>query len=158
MGDMVKIEDRGGELLLSLRKEELEPFCFEDLETIEDSFRTLFIRLEEYYHISIEGFYLIHVYFDEEVGMVLKLEKEDLEYYPFHQVEMRIVKEDVKFLYQVEDVTDLFGKEVEIYFYHNQFYVRGKGEKIEYFLSEMGKLVYEDTDLIMKNGILLQEV
>lgn len=150
----MKIEITEEEITLFLKKREIESFHFEELEEIEDYFRELFLKLSEYYHITIEGFYNIQVFVDEKEGMVLKLSKEDMEYYPFHQVEMRIVKEDTKFLYKVEDVLDFLADSVDIYFYKDEFYVQNKGEKEVYNLYEFGKLIYENTDIILKKGVL----
>ncbi len=151
----MKIEEKEDELVLFLKKSEIENFCFEDLEAIEDSFRSLFLNLEEYYHITIEGFYNIHVYLDPEEGMVLTLQQEDLDYYPFHQVEMRIVKEETSFLYQVEEPLDFLTPDFDIYVYKNHFYVKKKTSKEVYSSYEWGKLIYEKTNIILERGKLL---
>ncbi len=137
-----------------MKKKEIEDFHFENIEEIEDYFRALFLKLEEYYHIEIEGFYNIQVFLDKNEGMVLKLEKEDMDYYPFHQVEMRIVKEDTVFLYKVDDILDFLPLNVEIYSYKNEFYIKNNKKKQVYNLYEVGKLIYENTDIILKKGIL----
>lgn len=152
----MKIEITGEEITLFLKKKEIEDFHFENLEEIEDYFRELFLKLEEYYHITIEGFYNIQVFLDPKEGLVLKLEKEDMDYCPFHQVEMRIVKEDTIFLYKVEDILDFLGLPVNIYTYQGDFYVKNKEEKEVYNLYEFGRLIYENTDNILKNGYCLQ--
>ena len=158
MGDRVKIEIGEEEITLFLRKNEIENFDFEDIDEVEDYFRTLFLKLEEFYNIVIEGFYNIHVFLDKNEGMVLKLEKEDIDYYhAFHQVEMRIVKEDTLFLYQVDDVLNFLRADVDIYVYKDQFYLQNRKKKEEYSLYEFGRLIYENTDNILKQGVLLTE-
>ncbi len=151
----MKIEVDQESLVLYLKKGEIENFDFNNMEDIEAYFRTLLLKLEEYYHLPIEGFYSIHVYIDEEEGMVLQLEPEDMDYYPtFRQVEMRILKEEVTFLYQVEDILDWIELSDHIYYYQNQFYIHLKHPVNNYQVYEMGKLIYENTDYIMKKGIL----
>ena len=153
----MKIEEKDDELVLFLKKQEMNDFCFEELDEIEEYFRSLFLNLDEYYHITIEGFYNIHVYLDEIEGMVLTLQKEDLDYYPFHQVEMQIVKEDTTFLYEIEEPLDFLSSNFDIYVYQNHFYVKKK-TKEGYSPYEWGKLVYEGTKEILKRGKLLTHV
>ena len=151
----MKVEIGEQEIIIYLPKESMLNFQLEDMDAIEDSFRTLFSKLEEYYHIHLEGFYNIDVFLDLQEGMVLRLEKEDLDYYSFHQVEMRIVKEEVSFLYQVEDILDFLEDSYDIYFYQDHWYVKKRGTEDDLLLYEWGKLIYENTDCILKNGILL---
>lgn len=154
----MKIEIEDEEITLFLKLEEIEKFDFEDIDEVEDYFRTLFLKLEEYYHIEIEGFYNIQVFLDKKEGMVLKLQREDLDYYhAFHQVEMRILKEECVFLYEIEDALDFLLSGNDIYYYKNKFYLKKKQKKEVYNLYEFGKLIYEDTDTILKRGILLNK-
>lgn len=153
----MKIEiDNDENITLFLKKEEIEDFDFQDIDKVEDCFRSLFSRLKEYYHLEIEGFYNIHAFIDSEEGMVLKLEREKLEYYrTFHQIEMRIMKEDTTFLYEVSDFLDFINQGVSIYQYQNKFYIANPPGKVVYNLYEFGRLIYEDTEDILKNGLLL---
>ena len=155
MGGNVKVEEMENGLIIFVRRKEIEDISFEEVEDIENYFRTLFLQLEEFHHISLDGFYNIHVYLDPTEGMVLKLEKEEMEFCPFHQLEMRIVKENVKFLYEVEDIFDFLNPNYDIYSYQHHFYIQKKTKKEEYLLYELGKIIYEDTDKILKNGLLL---
>ncbi len=140
------------EITLFLKKKEIEDFHFDNIEEIEDYFRLLFLKLEECYHVTIEGFYNIKVFFDKNEGMVLKLTKEDVDYYPFHQVEMRIIKEDTEFLYKVDDVLPFLSFDIDIYLYKNNFYIKNNNKKEVYNLYELGRLIYENTDIILKKG------
>ncbi len=152
----IDVEETG--IIIYLKKEELDGCNFDDIDEIEEYFRSLFLRLQEYYHITLEGFYNIHVYLDKNEGMVLKMEEEDIDYYShFHQLEMRIIKEEVVFLYEVEDIFPFVSPKNEIYTYKNHFYLRKKGKEEVYNLYELGKLVYENTDIILKKGTLLTE-
>lgn len=152
----MKIEIRDDEITLFLKKKEIENFQFDNIEKVEDYFRSLFLKLEEYYHITIEGFYNIQVFLDKKEGMVLKLKREEIDYYSFHQIEMRIIKEDTIFLYKVDDIVDFLNLPVDIYFYKGEFYIKNKGKKEVYNLYEFGKLIYENTDIILKNSFCLQ--
>ena len=67
---------------------------------------------------------------------------------------MRILKEYTVFLYKVDDILDFLPLNVDIYFYKNEFYVKNNKKKQVYNLYEFGKLIYENTDIILKKGIL----
>lgn len=154
----MKIEIDDEDIILFLRKDKIKKFDFNEIEEIEEYFRTLLLKLEENYHIQIEGFYNIQVFLDKKEGMVLKLQKEDIDYYhSFHQIEMRIMKEDTCFLYQVDDILDFLNLNVDIYQYQNQFYIKNKSPKKVYNLYEFGRLIYENTDIILKKGTLFTE-
>ncbi len=154
----MKIETEGETLILYLKKDKMKNVNFKNVDEVEDYFRSLLLKLEEDYHIQIEGFYNIQVYLDKLEGMVLKLEKEDIDYYhSFHQIEMRIMKEDTVFLYEVEDILDFLNLNVEIYQYQNKFYIKNNHKKRVYNLYEFGKLIYENTDIILKKGKIFTE-
>ncbi len=70
---------------------------------------------------------------------------------------MRIVKEDTVFLYQVDDILDFLDSDVDIYFYKNEFYIKNNNPKKVYNLYEFGKIIYENTDIILKKGLLFTQ-
>ena len=85
--------------------------------------------------------------------MVKKIKKEYIDYYDsFHQIEMRIIKEDVTFLYEIDDILALPYQDLNIYIYNDKFYVKRKNKKKLYSLYEFGKLIYNNTEMIIKNG------
>ena len=56
--------------------------------------------------MKLDGFYYITVYIDKYYGVVIHLEKDDVEYYDYfkNQVDMRIITIDTEFLYLVDDI------------------------------------------------------
>ena len=80
---------------------------------IEKYLKRLFKILNNKYNICIEGFYNITVYIDKYYGIVLHLEKEELDYYEYYknQVDMRLVTVHTDFMYEVNDIpTDIINK------------------------------------------------
>lgn len=154
----MKLEIDGDEIILFLKKDEVGNFNLKKVDEVEEYFRSLLLKLEENYHLQIEGFYNIQAFLDKKEGLVLKLEKEDIDYYhSFHQIEMRITKEDTVFLYEVDDILDFLNKDLEIYQYQNKFYIKNNSTKKVYNLYEFGRIIYENTDVIMKKGSLFTE-
>jgi len=73
---------------------------------IEKYLKKLFKILKNKYNLVIEGFYDITVYIDKFYGIILHLEKEDIEYYEYYknQVDMRLITVDTEFMYEVDDI------------------------------------------------------
>ena len=113
----------------------------------------MLLQLKDLYKIDIKGFYNIYAYIDLDEGIVLEIKKEDIDYYDsFHQLELRIIKENTIFLYEIDDIIDFLDKNLTIYNYDNSFYVRNNYCSLNYDLYEFGKLVYKDTANIIENG------
>lgn len=149
----MKVDIQDGTIILIFKEMELKKVNFKDIEAVESYFRTILLKLKEVYGLEIKGFYNIYVYVDKKEGMVLKLEKENFDYYDnFHQIEMRIIKEDVNFLYEVEDILRLPYHQLDIYTYQDKFYVKRKNKKKAFCLYEFGKIIYENTKKIQENG------
>lgn len=79
---------------------------FSSKEDLEKYLKKLFKVLKNKYNLIIEGFYNITVYIDKYYGIILHMEKEELDYYEYYknQVDMRLVTIDTDFMYEVEDI------------------------------------------------------
>lgn len=102
----------------------------DDLERLENKFKQIFSKLKDIYSIIIEGYYTINIYTDNIMGMIVVIEKDDIDYFDYldNQVEMRIiVHENSAILYEIEDNFTTI-EYLDIYFYKNKFY--GKIKKI----------------------------
>jgi hypothetical protein len=149
----MKIDVLENDIILFLRLTDIKELNFERKKDVEAYFKNILLRLKEYYLIDISNFYNVYVYVDKNEGMILKLEKEELDYYhSFGSLEMRILKEENTFLYEINDIFSVPYKELDIYLYKNKFYVKRKNKKIVYPLYEFGKIIYEDTYKILNNG------
>lgn len=133
----------------------------EDSSTLEDYFKELFLRLHKYYHIELSGYYNIIIYHDRFYGMIIKLHKEDLDYYNYcdTEIDMRIlIERNHHFLYEVKDIFDLdkhILKSGILYIYQNHFYFRVT-KKISFIelgkLLEQSKMIYQDTESVIRCG------
>lgn len=149
----MKLEFQDDNIILMFKESEIKKINFEDIDEVESYFRTTLLKLKEIYDIEIKGFYNIYAYVDKKEGMVLKLEKEKIDYYDsFHQIEMRIIKEDAIFLYEIEDILKLPYHKLDIYKYKDKIYVKRKNRARVPILYEFGKIVYENTKKILENG------
>ena len=149
----MKVEVISNGYIIYLNQFNLIDIDFKNMNILEDSFKKLLKKLNNYYHIDINGYYNINVYIDSYYGAILQIEKESLDYYDYFEsdtIAMRIKKIDADFLYEVEDF--LFAKD-----FLNKFKLITKNNHIylkiiddlsykEYLLlTEMSKIVYDKT-------------
>jgi len=89
-----------------VKKYLIEGIDFSIKSDIEKYLKKLFKTLNNKYNIVIEGFYNITVYIDKYYGIILHLEKEELDYYEYYknQVDMRLVTVHTDFMYEVDDI------------------------------------------------------
>ena len=147
----MKVEVISNGYIVYLNQFNLIDIDFKNMDILEDSFKKLLKKLNNYYHIDINGYYNINVYIDSYYGAILQIEKESLDYYDYFEsdtIAMRIKKIDADFLYEVEDF--LFAKD-----FLNKFKLITKNNHIylkiiddlsykEYLLlTEMSKIVYD---------------
>ena len=131
-----------------IKKYLIEDVNFSSKDDIEKYLKKLFKTLNNKYNLVIEGFYDITVYIDKYYGIVLHLEKENIDYYEYYknQVDMRLVTVDTEFMYEVDDIPLNILDKLNIYTKKNNIYLKIKKElsKLEMMrLLEFGKVVYK---------------
>lgn len=136
------------ELDIYIKKELINNINFKSKDDLENYLKRLFKILKDKYNIVIEGFYNITVYIDKYYGVILHLEKDDLDYYDYfnNQVDMKIIIIDSEFLYKVDDIPNFLLDKVKIYVKKNDVYLKIDKEltKLEMMqLLENSLLVYK---------------
>jgi len=114
---------------------------------IEKYLKKLFKILSNKYNLKIEGFYDITVYIDKYYGIVLHLEKDNIDYYDCYknQVDMRLITIDTDFMYEVNDIPSNIINKVKICIKDKNIYLTLKQEltNVEMMiLLENSKLIY----------------
>ena len=122
--------------------------------------KKILLKIKSTLKLDVYGYYDVYIYFDEHYGMIIKLIREEVEYLNYYskQIEMKIIVTDNQFFYELEDINDI-GKKIldkcNVYLYNNQIYLELKSS-INFVLLgnliENSKIVYENTDIIKKNG------
>ncbi len=144
---------------------DIDHFDILQKQELEDYLKSIFLRLKKGYRMTINGYYEIDAYYDNSYGMILNMEKEDIDYYEFsfNQIDMRITLDrNCRFLYLFEDcfeIPEKLKKKGICYFYHNQCYFLPQLELTELeigALLEKSVLVYQDTDMIISSGKVFQ--
>ena len=119
---------------------------------VEQYLKKLFRRLNEYYNVTINGYYDVDLYIDNFYGIVLDLKKDDISYYDYYEnyVDMRIVYHQTDFLYEVDNFWN--SDKVDNYIYDGKIYAKvinktGVNEMLE--LIEHSTIAYKDTGSIL---------
>ena len=138
------------ELILDIyiKKELIDNIDFNNKEDLQKYLKKLFKILKNKYGVVIEGFYDITVYVDKFYGVVIHMEKDDMEYYDYYrnQVDMRIITIETSFLYLVEDIPKYLLNKVDIIIIDKNIYLKIKEElsKVEMMqLLELSKVVFD---------------
>jgi len=139
------------ELILDIyiKRELIDNIDFNNKTDLEKYLKKLFKILKNKYDIVIEGFYDITVYIDKYYGVVIHLEKDDVEYYDYfkNQVDMRIITIDTDFLYLVDDIPQNLLNKVDVIIIDKNIYLKIKENlsKVEMMkLLEISRVVYEE--------------
>ena len=132
-----------------VKKYLIEGIDFSIKSDIEKYLKKLFKTLNNKYNITVEGFYNITVYIDKYYGVVIHMEKDDIEYYDYYknQVDMRIINIDTNFLYLVDDIPKYLLNKADVIIIDNQIYLKLKEElsKVEMMkLLEISKVVFDN--------------
>ena len=132
----------------------IDNYNFKDELCIEKCLRKLFIKLNDYYDIKIEGYYNVDLYIDIFYGIVLVLKKEDIEYYDYfdNHVDMKITINKNKFFYLIDNYNiDL--KKFDIYKVLDSIYLLPKKRLKDIELAnliENSKIIYNSEEIIKK--------
>ena len=158
-----KLDD--DKLIVFLNNFYLKKNSFSLKNNLEKYFKELFIKLNQFYDIEIKGFYDISIYQDNLFGIILEIEKEDLNFYSYYDdhidMKIRIMKKE-RFLFEL-DKFSLLNKEVfnycKTYVYKNNFFIIPKRTISDVnigFILENSKIIYgEDACKIINKASVI---
>lgn len=158
----MKIENDDNIITLYLNKKYIIDVDLEDELDLEEFFKNIFRKLKKYYHMDIKGFYNIKIYKDLYYGMIITLEKEEIDYYNYYDNHIDMcftIKNYNSFLYEIDDLFILdksIKDKIDIYSYHHRFYIKIKNDINNVILGrliEKTKIIYEEyLENIIKYG------
>lgn len=102
---------------------------FNNLKTLQEKLKTLFLKLKYQYQIKIEGFYQVKAYVDKHAGIVLEIDGEGMDEFDYldGEIDMRIEVMEEEFLYETEDLLSIpksLLEQMEIYFVKNKYILK----------------------------------
>lgn len=137
--------------IIYLMKNIIKKVDFNNKDDVEKYFQKLFKRLKKYYHIDIQGYYSIKMYLDKYYGIVLDIQKEDIDYYDYltNTVDMKVTTIETSFMYEIKDlnIVQKLKSSVRVYKYHNKLYI----QLIE-LLNEQEMMMLMENSLIIYNN------
>ncbi len=152
----MKIKNVDNKIVVYLDKKSINDIDKNDIDDLENYFQRLFNKIKKYINIELKGFYNISIYIDYNIGTVIEIEKEDLEFISYYnnQIDMKIIKYESIFLFKVDDILNLkkeILKKINLYFYKNNYYIeivdKLSKKEITSFL-EFVNLIYDTNDIL----------
>ena len=130
-----------------IKKEFINNIDFNKQENIENYLKEIFKKLNQKYNLCVDGFYNIYIYKDKYYGIIIHIEKEELDYYEYYKnkIEMRIISIETEFMYLVNDIPLNIINKISIENKDNNIYIKLKEEltNIEMMkLLEFSEIVY----------------
>ncbi len=155
----MKIIFDNGHLTIFLNNLYLKDINLNKKEVIEKFLNELTNKLKFYYDITLKGFINVWLYLDKNYGLVIKIEKEELEYFDYSEaLDMNIKVKEVSFLYELKEVLNkTFLNKFIIYKYRDNFYLKPKQKLSDIdmgILLENTKIIYKNVDRILKSEVI----
>lgn len=155
----MKIIFDNGHLTIFLNNLYLKDINLNKKEVIEKFLNELTNKLKFYYDITLKGFINVWLYLDKNYGLVIKIEKEELEYFDYNEaLDMNIKIKEVSFLYELKEVLNkTFLNKFIIYKYRDNFYLKPKQKLSDIdmgILLENTKIIYKNVDRILKSEVI----
>ena len=152
LGDILKVDFINDNYVIYLNKLNLINFNFDNQDKLEEEFKKLFKILKDNYNMKVKGYYNIKIYQDKYYGIILEINKENIDYYDYFGYEdtiaMRIKKYDIEILYEIEDFFFLgnFLSCFKIYTDKKNIYlkiIQEMDKNVFFNLLEMSKINYD---------------
>ena len=101
-----------------------------DKEQLEQTLKEIFIKINNRYQITFNGYYNINIYIDKNYGSIIEIKKEELEYLDYftNQIEMNIKVIEDSFLYEIDEIDTYINKKFDIYLFYDKIYIKLKKE------------------------------
>lgn len=147
----MKVDYRDNKLIVFFNKKHL----ILDKLNIDREVRSLLLKISKTFNIDFDGCYNIEVFIDDNIGTVLSIVKDNLEYYDYDLVDINVTLSNCdKFMFEYNDMFDMSFK-CNYYLYKNKIYCL----PIDYgfidlgFVFEFSSIIYGSiVDDIMKDG------
>ena len=149
----MKVDIVDDNIIVFLNKYVIKNVDYNDSKVLEVELKNIFDKLNLYHGIKIKGYYDVHIYIDNNYGIIIELIKDDIDYVDYDEViDMKISINNIEFLYKIEDIFK-FNKLGKIYLYKNELYLDPSNMDISLF--EHSEIIYKNINNIIKYGRIL---
>jgi hypothetical protein len=150
----MKVDIVDDNIIVFLNKYVNKNVDYNDSKVLEVELKNIFDKLNLYYGIKIKGYYDVHIYIDDNYGIIIELIKDDIDYIDYDDIiDMKISINNIKLLYKIEDIF-MFNKLGKIYLYKNNLYLEPNIYDISLF--ESSEIIYKNISDIRKYGRILK--
>lgn len=154
----MKLELEENKYIVILDKLNIKEVDFKIKKQVENCFRKVFNKIKKRLNKEVNGFFNIKVYLNDDLGAILVIDKEELEYYDYfsNQIDMQInIEYDSIILLEFNDIFDI-GDANEIYMHNNKFYIKYV-ENLKHM--EFSNIIYgEQVEAVIEKAIIFQNV
>ena len=156
----MKVIMNDDEIIVFLNKRYFVDLDFENEHSLEEQFKKIFQTLTKDYNVENSGYYNIDIYKDNNYGLILKIIKEESEYYNYftNQIDMNINIHKDDFLYEIDYISldKKILKYVKTFKYKNKIYlkiIKDIDDITLGYIVEMSDILYGNKSLeILKIG------
>lgn len=156
----MKVIMNDDEIIVFLNKRYFVDLDFENEQSLEEQFKKIFQTLTKDYNVENSGYYNIDIYKDNNYGLILKIIKEESEYYNYftNQIDMNINIHKDDFLYEIDYISldKKILNYVKTFKYKNKIYlkiIKDIDDITLGYIVEMSEILYGNKSLeILKIG------
>lgn len=156
----MKVIMNDDEIIVFLNKRYFADLDFENEHSLEEQFKKIFQTLTKDYNVENSGYYNIDIYKDNNYGLILKIIKEESEYYNYftNQIDMNINIHKDDFLYEIDYISldKKILNYVKTFKYKNKIYlkiIKDIDDITLGYIVEMSDILYGNKSLeILKIG------
>ena len=136
-------------IVIFLDKIYLQNLNLNDKNIIEKKLIKLINKIQNKCTIDLNGYYNVSIYKDESYGIIIDMQKEELEYLDYfnNQIELNIEVIEDSFLYKIEDIFEISKKLL------NKFIIYKNGDTI--YLKAIKTLNNLELGIILENGEII---
>ena len=152
-------------IVIFLDKIYLKKLNLTDQNLLEKKLIKLINKIQNKFTLDLNGYYNMYIYKDKNYGLIIDMQKEDIEYLDYfnNQIELNIEVIEESFLYKVEDVFNITKSILDkfiIYKNGDTIYLKAK-EKINNIelgiILENGEIIYgKEANTIKKNSQIIK--
>lgn len=147
----MKLTFQNNEIIIYLNKSYIKNIDFQNKKTLENYLNKILNKIKNKYEIYISGYYNVKIFLSEEYGIIIDIQKEELDYpeYFSGEVDMNISVIEDKFLYEVLNINipKNILKKLEKYKFLDKIYLVSKDSLTDIEIGvilENTKIVYGD--------------
>ena len=147
----MKLTFQNNEIIIYLNKSYIKNIDFQNKKTLENYLNKILKKIKNKYEIYISGYYNVKIFLSEEYGIIIDIQKEELDYpeYFSGEVDMNISVIEDKFLYEVLNINipKNILKKLEKYKFLDKIYLVSKESLTDIEIGvilENTKIVYGD--------------